>query len=165
MVSLFVILDMCTSPLSPSLPPSLSFFLYVSFLWFLPTCLGCQVFPSIVSSSWMFTLELRHASVETTLLVCSPLHRPIARACVSPSVQKWEADTSCVWTAWNLPSSSSASLLCFSGEIHLEIVRTQSCTQLCNVHTCTYIKIFRQGGVFDPALWYLPTFSPPLTTS
>lgn len=92
-------------------------------------CLGSvRVLLSIMSCSCRFTVELSYFSVYTRLLPCSPLQ---SFNCVSPSVQKWEADTTCVWTVWNLPSSSSASLLCFSGEIHLDVVRIESCTLPC----------------------------------
>lgn len=66
-----------------------------------------------------------------------PLYAIITKpVCVfPPSVQKWEAPTTCVWTAYNLPRSSSASLLCFSGEIQLRIVRIYRQT---HAHTKRY---------------------------
>lgn len=157
MASLFFIPDTYTSVL----PPSLFLFFFPSLPLAVCFCVPSahlfrlsRVFPSIISCSCMFTLELRYASVYTTFFLCSRLHSPIvrARACVRLCVYACVCFPQCPEVRGrhylcvdSVESSQlliSFSALLFWGDTPGDSKNIKLYTAV-HVYTCTYNKIFR----------------------
>lgn len=149
MVSLFVILHMCTSPLPPSLSLFLSLCLFLVISAHLFRLSGFSFNHFLFLDVYIRTTSCFSWDNIACLLSTSSSYCACVRFPQCPEVRG--RHFLCVDSVESSQLLISFSALLFWGDAPGDSKNTKLYTAV-HAHTCTYIKIFRQGGVFDPAL-------------